>query len=349
MHRSMIQGIHLAFPAGIVLILSSATFAQSLSHADKEYDFLPGVIAFGSCNNQKQPQDIWQSIDKTDPDVWIWLGDNIYADTENMKIMEKDYQLQKSHPGYRDFIKDRQVIGIWDDHDYGVNDGDKYFPKARESKVLMLEFLNVPKSHPVWEREGAYQSYSFNDGHKKIKVILLDGRSFRDKLVKKKGRYIPDPHASLLGDDQWEWLNGQLEEENVDLFLISCGIQFIPEQHKFEKWANFPTDRSRLFSLLVEKQPGAVFLLSGDRHIAEVSCTSLDGLDYPLCELTSSGLTHAWEEIGEEPNSFRSGPLIAQRNFGLLKLRFDKKGDLILGVEVKSVDGQTLHQVDFSF
>ena len=50
------------------------------------------VIAFGSCNKQYLDQPLWEDIGKNNPDLFIWAGDNIYADTENMDKMRKKYQ-----------------------------------------------------------------------------------------------------------------------------------------------------------------------------------------------------------------------------------------------------------------
>ena len=37
------------------------------------------------------------------------------------------------------------IVGIWDDHDYGINDGNKHFEYKDEFKELFLDFLNEPK------------------------------------------------------------------------------------------------------------------------------------------------------------------------------------------------------------
>ncbi|MBU6168900.1 MAG: alkaline phosphatase family protein, partial [Bacteroidetes bacterium] len=37
------------------------------------------TIAFGSCDRQDLPQDIWKAVAQNQPDLWIWTGDNIYG------------------------------------------------------------------------------------------------------------------------------------------------------------------------------------------------------------------------------------------------------------------------------
>ena len=94
----------------------------------------------------------------------------------------------------------------------------------------------------------------------------------------------------------------------------------LPEDHGFEKWANFPKARKRLFYILQKTKPAMPILLSGDRHIAELSKAEIAGVDQPIYELTASGLTHSWSEKREEPNKFRVGKMVIEKNFGLLKI-----------------------------
>jgi alkaline phosphatase D len=95
-------------------------------------------------------------------------------------------------------------------------------------------------------------------------------------------------------------------------------------EHRFEKWANFPDAQKRLYDLIVKTKPKGVLIISGDRHCAEYSKIDLPGLGYPLHDFTSSGLTHSWPSYREEKNQFRVGPLIAERNFGLININWSK-------------------------
>lgn len=285
------------------------------------------TIAFGSCNRQDQSQEMWPFIVRHKPQLWMWLGDNVYGDTEDMQVLADKYALQNSHPEYGQLLAQCPIIGIWDDHDYGVNDGDKTYPKKQESKKLMLDFLGVPANAPVRAREGAYQSFTIGPKGKKVKIILLDGRYFRDELKSnptRNPRYFDNPEGDVLGEAQWHWLESELTDSDAQLHLIACGIQFIPEEQIFEKWANFPEARKRFFNLLKKTKPAGALLLSGDRHIAELSRMEMYGLPQPLYELTSSGLTHTWSDGAGEPNRFREGNLIVKKNFGVM--RIDWKG-----------------------
>ncbi len=337
------------FLFSLLLILASCQkkyqYEPSVLFEGQNIDFDQALmtIALGSCNRQDKPQDMWPVIDRHDPQLWIWLGDNIYGDSENMNVLLEKYQQQKNGVEYSAFRKNRAVIGIWDDHDYGVNDGDKNYSKKEESKQLMLDFLDVPKNDAVRKRPGAYQSYVFGEKGKKVKVILLDGRYFRDELEKNTAgdrRYLPNPEGDILGEAQWQWLEKELTRSDAQIHLIGCGIQFIPEEHGYEKWANFPASRDRLFQLLEKAQPAHTLLVSGDRHISELSRMDLEGLGYPLYELTASGMTHSWSDAKED-NKHRVGQLVTDLNFGLLKIDWSGAEPKMV-VEVRGNDDATL-------
>ncbi len=63
--------------------------------------------------------------------------------------------------------------------------------------------------------------------------------------------------------------------------------------------------------------------ISGDIHVAELIRKDVDGLDFPLYDFTSSGLTHTWDEKVDLPNPMRVGDLVIHKNFGLIKLNWE--------------------------
>ena len=170
-------------------------------------------IAFGSCNKQYEPQPLWQEILRLQPlDLWVWGGDNIYADRrrsfferaylylqgdDRAKVMfesatqsklRADYQHQLSHPDYAQLVRNIPVVGIWDDHDYGINDGNKNFADKSASKQEFLDFIGASKNDPRRSQDGVYDAYTLGSGNHTVKVILLDVRFNRDPWPHQKVR-----------------------------------------------------------------------------------------------------------------------------------------------------------------
>lgn len=311
----------------IVAVLFGCNAKESSTDAENNQEGIQkniSRIAFGSCNRQDSPQPLWEPIRNEEPDLWIWLGDNIYGDTHNMGLMEEKYDEQYNHPEYSQLRNSTEVIGIWDDHDYGTNDGGVNYTKKDSSQQLMLDFLDEPEGSERWQQKGAYVAYTYGEAGQKVKIYLLDARYHRDTLKKENGQYLPNDTGTILGEEQWEWLEREFKESDADINLIASGIQFIPEEHPYEKWANFPNERQRLFDLITSSGINGAVLISGDRHIAEVSQISLkEGPE--LYEFTSSGLTHTWKDYQEEPNQYRVGELMVALNYGLLDIDWDKK------------------------
>lgn len=307
-------------------------------------------IAFGSCAHSYDTLKIFDAINNIEPDIWIWLGDIVYGDTHDMAVLKEKYDKQKSKPEYQRLLAQSKVIGTWDDHDYGVNDAGKFHSMKEESKEELLRFLEVPASDSVRFRDGVYSDYAVRVDDKLIKILMLDTRYFRDTLwadTVTLARHLPNFDGDILGEGQWQWLESQLSINSVDLYIIGSSIQLIAEEQGFEKWANFPAARNRFFNMLKNTGDTPVIIISGDRHMAEMSRIDLEYIPYPLYDLTASGLTHTWGMYREEPNQYRQGELIVSKNFGLLDIKFtDQQPHVdtkVINEEGKVLLKQSLH------
>tara|TARA_E500000178_G_C16894311_1_gene695008 strand:- start:83 stop:1090 length:1008 start_codon:yes stop_codon:yes gene_type:complete len=304
------------------------------------------TIAFGSCNSQNKPQPLWSVIKQDHPDIWIWTGDNVYADTQDPALFRRAYERQLSNLDYLDFIDSvPHVTGTWDDHDYGVNDGGSEFPAKELAKAELYRFLGVPKSEPSNSRDGVYRSAQYGTGERTVKVILLDTRWFRDPLEKTSGSnstYLPNKTGTLLGGAQWRWLEKELKGNTAAVTVIVSSIQLLAQEHRFEKWANFPNERARFLDLLNDYASGKTLVISGDRHAAEISALELSGWKSPLMDVTSSGLTNVWRRKYEETNSLAITDKVIEPNYGLIRINWDKPEDPVVKVSIKGQDGELL-------
>ncbi len=297
------------------------------------------TIAFGSCDHQDNPVKLWDDVIARQPGLWIWGGDIVYGDTYDMDTLRNKYHRQKSNPGYQKLLSTAFVTGTYDDHDYGVNDGGRDYTMKKESRDILFDFLDIAADDPARKREGAYHSRTYGPRGKQVKVINLDTRYFRDSLTQEvfkdpqTGRMekmnLPSAGLDILGDAQWEWLETELRQSSADIHIINSSIQVISSEHRFEKWANFPDARQRLFKLIAASGAKRVFFISGDRHIAELSSVRSESMAYPLYDFTSSGLTHTWSTVRQEENRYRVGELVVKRNFGIIRIDWQKDGPLL--------------------
>ncbi|MDF1860655.1 MAG: alkaline phosphatase D family protein [Verrucomicrobiales bacterium] len=310
-------------------------------------------IALGSCADQKRAQPIWDSILRSEPELFLFLGDNVYADTEDMDEMRNAYAMLAKHEGYAKLRDSIPVLATWDDHDYGVNDGGAEFPMREGAEKVFHEFFSTPADSPVLQRPGIYDARYFGPEGKRLQVILLDTRYFRGPLVPlpERGENGPydrnrDPSSTVLGQAQWDWLEAELRKL-AEIRIIATSIQFLPQDHNWELWENFPHERKRMLDLLGKENTGPVIFVSGDRHMGEImelKTSDPSSPGFSVYELTSSGLTNAGGGMKGEPNRHRVSPTNFQkRNFGLLEIDWSTREVVmkLCGIDGEVVDEYT--------
>ena len=95
-------------------------------------------LAFGSCAHQDSPLPIFDVIVKHNPDLFIFLGDNIYGDTEDMKVLKSKYDQLAAKPSFQNLKNNVDIIATWDDHDFGWNDAGRHYSMKKESKEIFI-------------------------------------------------------------------------------------------------------------------------------------------------------------------------------------------------------------------
>jgi alkaline phosphatase D len=306
-------------------------------------------IGFGSCLRQDKPQPIFTPLLATKPELFLFLGDNIYADTTDIDVMREKYRQQSEKDGFKKLKAMCPLLGTWDDHDYGGDDACSTYPKKKESQQAFLDFFEIPKDSPRRKQEGVYHAQVFGPPGKRVQVILLDLRYHLSELKKgtRRGTYLPleDESATFLGKEQWAWLEQQLKVP-AELRLIGSSIQFVAEDHPYEKWANIPRERDRFLKLVRGTGANGVVILSGDRHLSELAV--LDGpLGYPLYDITSSGMNQANKFFRKvETNRHRLAIQDVGDNFGLVCIDWSKP-DPLISLEIHDTDGDVMIRQKF--
>lgn len=294
-------------------------------------------IAFGSCMHESEPKPVLDLAAASAPDLFLFLGDNLYGDTDDMAVLQAKYEELAASPELQRLRAAAPVLATWDDHDYGRNDAGKEYPFKAESKALLLDFWQEPADSPRRSREGIYTSYLFEEPGGTLQVIFLDMRWFRDPLdpntdpQQYKHDYMPtsDTSRTMLGEAQWAWLEGELSRP-ADVRIVASSIQFGHEYNGWESWTNMPHERQRMVDLIHATGAEATIFISGDVHWGELSRLDAPG-GYPLYDLTSSGITEEWPEIDENAN--RVGQPVAENNYGFVEIAWGEDDDVItLGI-----------------
>ncbi len=296
-------------------------------------------IAFGSCADGGKEQAIWEAVLAAKPELFLFLGDNVYGDTRDMAVLRAKYAQLARQPGFVQLRDTTPIAATWDDHDFGEDDAGGDFPQKEASRQVFFDFWGEPADSPRRARDGVYESHVFGPPGRRVQVVLLDLRYNRTPLVRqepgarnyrawawarhRKGLDVPGPYArnpdrgaTMLGERQWQWLEQQLATP-ADVRLIGSSLQVLADFPGWEGWSLFAHDQQRLIDLIRRKRANGVIFLSGDMHYAELSKVDVN-VPYTLWDLTSSGLTESWPAA--TPNANRVSDVIREPNFGLVEI-----------------------------
>ena len=303
------------------------------------------VMGFGSCLTEKREQPIWSAIKEENLQEFIFMGDNVYGDNEEtgeLDDIKVAYALQREK--LPDWLKEIKVNAIWDDHDYGKNDGGEEYLFKEQAQELFLDFWQAPLDDPRRNREGIYFSEVREIFNLKVNLIGLDTRYHRSALGQKDKPYSPvaDESKTMLGKVQWNWLEKELSQNN-DLNIIVSSIQVIPTNHGFEKWGNFPHERSRLLKIIEDSKVPTI-IVSGDRHKAGIYKKG------DVIELTSSSMnkplpnyiSKIWDLLNKETDAHLIGDMYYPENYGILSI--NKNGEIL--IELKDINGKTYNSIE---
>lgn len=239
---------------------------------------------------------IWETLASTNPQYLLMIGDNVYADmtatgkpqeTNPNTLWDRYTDARLSFPLY--FMEKLiPTHAVWDDHDFGKNNGNSDYTYKKESKEIFDAFFAQDLSDDDWiHGQGVGGLLTLGD----FNLYFLDGRTFRS----------PRQDGKHLGIDQETWLINKLREEVSPSFIIK-GDQFFGGYHQFESFeGNHPKDFSQFVTKLRETKTPFIFL-SGDRHMSEIMQFPRSLFGMPSFEITSSPL-HSKTYPDEQSNN----------------------------------------------
>jgi alkaline phosphatase D len=289
------------------------------------------TLGFGSCLHQDRSMAILKTIEKKELDLFMFIGDNVYGDQEDGELDKLIRTYKQQFNNLENFLQNVSTEFIWDDHDFGLNDGGSNYRYKDIAKSLFLETWQIPANDPRRLRDGLYFDKIINKNGLKIHLIFLDNRSFKsewkltDEFNKKgKERYIEDfnPEKTLLGKNQWKWLKDKLIVES-DIKIIISSLQILSLGHGWESWDKFPLEREKFLKLIDESNISNLFILSGDRHRGGFYQFKTVG-NNNIYEFTSSSLNLPIPFNTEEKGPLRIGSTYRKANFGVLRLYEDQ-------------------------
>jgi alkaline phosphatase D len=256
---------------------------------------------------------IFESINSKNPDIMLWMGDNVYlreADWDSKTGIYHRYSHSRSVKELQPLLAKTQNFAIWDDHDFGPNDSDRSFYNKFNTQQVFKDFwANKSYGLDVNQNEGICSTFSWGDAE----FFLLDNRFFKSPNDRKTGE------KTILGKQQLEWLIDALTSSNASFKIIAIGGQVLNTSARFENYECYKEEKDYLLDQIKKNSLKGVLFLSGDRHFTELSKISISETqqlyDWTVSPLTS-GISTSYKE---DTNTNRiDGSLFAENCFGII-------------------------------
>lgn len=329
-------------------------------------------------NNWIEPNPgLWTAIARDQPDFFIALGDTPYADgqlwpegdrweaarrlkrkysgekaqkqlEESAKNLQRRaqeaiplaYEYFREGPGFSQMSRQSFWVATWDDHDTGINNGDRDNPLGEIALENFKRFTPNP-SFGLPDAPGAFWKLSWGN----VQLFLLDDQTFRTPTEES----LQDPqNATILGKRQLQWLFKELRESKAVFKILVSGSPFNNSSRKTDSWVSYPKERRLLVDEIRRSHIDGVLLLSGDVHRSEIfrlPWLEEDG-GYPLYEIVSSPLFQRARSCGAavENRIFCSGS--ADHKVRQLYAWFDadtRPKDPVITFQIRGLEGEVLY------
>lgn len=275
---------------------------------------VPFRVAFGSCARHQldAEQAIFRAINAAQPDLFFWLGDNVYADTGSPWVFAEEYRRQRAVASALPLMRTVPQLAIWDDHDFGVNNSDRTNAMREASLAAFRNYWANP-AFGLPDAPGVFFPFTYGG----VDFFFLDGRYYRSPNAEPDG-----PAKEFLGARQNAWLRESLAASRATFKVVACGSGWSSEDGPAgDTWSAFQRERDALFDFIRDRRIEGVFLLSGDTHFGEVNCIPWsDRGGYDLYDFVSSPLAQmtGTSFLGLEPELRIRQPWFRSVNFGLL-------------------------------
>lgn len=194
-------------------------------------------FTFGSdfYGRYSKEEDIFQTIITHKSNLWIWLGNAVYLDkpkfnyfSDSPESMDWEYikllyQKVKNNKYYKLLNERTPIIGTWGDEEYGILNGNGENKFKEGYKQYYLDFLDADTldQRRNYVNLGLYSTYSFGNGYKTVRFILLD-------LKYNQTSFLKEDTNDMLGPEQWEWLENIFKKQKKHIHLYVYQIKYYP-------------------------------------------------------------------------------------------------------------------------
>jgi phosphodiesterase/alkaline phosphatase D-like protein len=220
-------------------------------------------LAFsGDTEERHRPFRIFDVMAAQNPDVFVHLGDTVYADIPKRDFEPTLRHYRRKHFAIRSdealqrFAARTVTYATWDDHEI-ENDTHGGHPAIGVAGQAFREYW---PSQSVSDR-GMYRHVSLG---KDVDLFMLDTRAFRSIQSAEN-----DDQKTMLGAAQMAWFTDAYEKSKARFRLVASSVPMHGSSK--DAWGNYSSERDRLFTMFrraFRDSNAHTIVLSADYHFA---------------------------------------------------------------------------------
>ena len=218
------------------------------------------TVGFVSCVDI-EPNGIWNEMESLGVNTLCLMGDTPYIDNSDLNVVRQRHRMFLQMPDLASLATHTPTIGVWDDHDFGRNNGNGLNMMSGKPNTRR-GFVDY-RAHTQYGngREGVYHKVDLG----MIEVFLLDPRYFSQT----EPSPVDPAETTCFGADQWTWLLSGLKASEAPFKVIALGSVWQDKKNReIDDMFTYWYERDALLDFVAEEQISGVTLLGGDIHVS---------------------------------------------------------------------------------
>ncbi|GAA5120195.1 alkaline phosphatase D family protein [Luteolibacter yonseiensis] len=218
------------------------------------------TVAIVSCANSTS-EPVWERIATLNPDQLVLGGDTPYIDVADLATARTKHRGFLETPFMASLIRSTSTVGIWDDHDFGLNNGNGVTAADRRA--------NTRKAFVEYRAHEQYGNGTEAVYHKVdlgvMEIFLLDPRWFSQTAASP----VDPSQKTTFGTGQWQWILNSLKASRAPFKVLLMGEVWEDKKNSenddmFTYWY----ERDALFDYIRARSLPGVVTVGGDIHVS---------------------------------------------------------------------------------
>ena len=297
-------------------------------------------VAFVACVNSKTVP-VWEAIQKENIDALCLAGDTPYIDSTDMKVIRDKHRKFLQTPALAKIGQNTSTLGNWDDHDFGVNNGNGVNFKDHKAKTRQA-FVEY-RAHDQYGDGKGGGIYHKTD-HGPIEIFHLDPRWYSQTAPSP----VDPSQVTCFGKEQWQWLLKSLKESKAPFKVLSMGAIWQDKRNwETDDMFTYWYERDALLNFIKEERIPGVILHGGDIHVSRYLKHPMR-LGYDLHDfIMSPGHTHIIRSLDVYHPSYEWS-LVDGQQYLTIAVDTTKKIPT-LTAQYRQGNGKLVHEVKISY